>query len=214
MTAGDALRNLSIGVNSLKQATMIVSQVNFFIKHLNTELKQLNLLETRQGKDQKQTDGNSRFQSNQNSVRPRYQSFNNVQQSESNSQQAYQGFQNSQQQVAQNFQQGNQQGNQQKTVKISLFPCPLGCQHSVPWGSLSGCENFKAMAPQMRKDSVDKLRTTKCCLKKGGKQHDPGDCRTPLCSCGKAPPHHQLICPAERIQMTNIQPSFQMIECD
>ena len=104
MTVGDALKNLSIGVNSLKKATMIVSQVNFFIKHLKTELKELNLLETRQGKDQKQTDGNSRFQSNQNMVRPRYQSFNNVQQGGSNSQQAYQGFQNSQQQVTQNLQ--------------------------------------------------------------------------------------------------------------
>ena len=66
----------------------------------------------------------------------------------------------------------------------------------------------------MRKDSVDKLRTTKCCLKKGGKQHEPGDCRTPLCSCGKAPLHHQLICPAERIQMMNIQPTYQMVQCD
>merc|ERR1711893_458152 len=46
--------------------------------------------------------------------------------------------------------------------------------------SLANCDNFKAMDPQMRKDSVDKLRTTKCCLKKGGKQHDPADCRT-LC---------------------------------
>ena len=31
---------------------------------------------------------------------------------------------------------------------------------------------------------------------------------------GKSPPHHQLICPAERIQMMNVQPTFQMIECD
>ena len=71
---------------------MIVSQVNFFIKHLKTELEQLNLLETRVGNDQKQTDNRGRFQSNQNTVRPRYQSFNNVQQGVSNSQQAYQGF--------------------------------------------------------------------------------------------------------------------------
>ena len=55
MSVGDALRNLSIRVTSLKQATMIVSKVNFFIKHLKTELEQLNLLETRAGNDQKQT---------------------------------------------------------------------------------------------------------------------------------------------------------------
>ena len=61
MTVGDALKNLSIGVNSLKHATIIINQVNFFIKHLNSELKQLNLLETRQGKDQKQSDSNSRL---------------------------------------------------------------------------------------------------------------------------------------------------------
>ena len=34
MSVGDTLRNLSIRVTSLKQATIIVSQVNFFIKHL------------------------------------------------------------------------------------------------------------------------------------------------------------------------------------
>ena len=151
MSVGEALKSLSIGVNSLKQASLIMNQVNFFIRYLNSELKQLNLLETKHGNDQKQPDGNGRSQSSQNVVRPRYQSFGNVQQSGSNSQQTYHGLQNSQQKVAQNFQQGNQQGNQQKTVKIFLFPCPLGCQHSVPWGSLSGCENFKAMAPQMRK---------------------------------------------------------------
>ena len=70
------------------------------------------------------------------------------------------------------------------------------------------------MDPQMRKDTIDKLKTTKCCLKKGGKSHDPGDCRSPLCQCGRAPPHNELICLYERIQMTNLQPSYQMIECD
>ena len=123
--------------------------------------------------------------------------------------------------MTQNLQQGNQQypqtvqqSNQPRKVLISMFPCPLGCQHSVPWGSLSGCENFKAMVQKMRKDTVDKLKTTKCCLKKGGKSHDPVECRSPLCTCGRAPPHNELICPAERIQMTNLQPSIQMIECD
>ena len=103
-------------------------------------------------------------------VRPRYQSFNNVQQGMSNFQQGYQGFQNPQQQVVQNPQQGaqqylqsTQQGNQPRKIQVSMFPCPLGCQHSVPWGSLSGCDNFKSMAPQMRKDTIDKLKATKCC---------------------------------------------------
>ena len=139
----------------------------------------------------------------------------------SNFQQGYQGFQNPQQQMVQNPQQGaqqylqsTQQGNQPRKIQVSMFPCPLGCQHSVPWGSLSGCDNFKAMVPQMRKDTIDKLKTTKCCLKKGGKSHDPADCRSPLCQCGRAPPHNELICPSERIQMTNLQPSYQMIECD
>ena len=95
-----------------------------------------------------------------------------------------------------------------------MFTCPLGCQHSVPWGSLSGCDNFKSMNPQMRKDTIDKLKSTKCCLKKGGESHEPADCRSPLCQCGRAPPHNELICPSERIQMTNLQPNYQMIECD
>ena len=101
-SVGEALRNLSIRVNSLKQATMIVSQVNFFIKHLKVELEQLNLLETRAGNDQRQNGNKGRFQANQGMVRPRYQSFNNVQQGMSNFQQAYQGFQNPQQQMVQN----------------------------------------------------------------------------------------------------------------
>ena len=70
------------------------------------------------------------------------------------------------------------------------------------------------MTPQMRKDSVDKLRTTKCCLKKGGKSHDPSDCRSPLCQCGRSPLHNELICSTGRIKMTNLQPNYQVIECD
>ena len=87
---------------------MIVNQVNFFIKHLKVELEQLNLLETRAGNDQRQNNNRGRFQTNQNMVRPSYQSFNNVQQGMSNFQQSYQGNQNPQQQMVQNFQQGNQ----------------------------------------------------------------------------------------------------------
>ena len=71
ISVGDALRNLSIRVTSLKQATLIVSQVSFFIKHLKTELEQLNLMETKQGNDQNQNDSKGRFQSNQNTVRSR-----------------------------------------------------------------------------------------------------------------------------------------------
>ena len=41
-SVGEALRNLSVNVNFLKQAAMIVSQVNFFIKHLKYELEQSN----------------------------------------------------------------------------------------------------------------------------------------------------------------------------
>ena len=61
MSVGEALKSLCIGVNSLKQASLILNQVNFFIKYLNSELKQLNLLETKHDNDQKQSDGNSRF---------------------------------------------------------------------------------------------------------------------------------------------------------
>ena len=147
--------------------------------------------------------------------------MSNVQQGTANFQQGYQGYQGPQQQAVKNVQQGNQQqfqsvqqGNQQlyqqRKVQVSLFACPLGCQHSVPWGSLSGCENFKSMTPQMRKDTIDKLKATRCCLKRGGKSHEPADCRSPQCQCGRAPPHNELICPWERIQMTNPQPNFQM----
>ena len=205
-SVGEALKSLSIGVNALKQASLVLSQVNFFVKYLPFELKQLNLQENKNGIDQK-PETNGKFQTNQNIVRARYQNFGSIQQNAAIQQ-------NLQQENQQNFQQANQPLNQQRTVKVSLFACPLGCQHTVPWGSLANCENFKAMVPQMRKDSVDKLRTTKCCLKKGGKQHEPADCRSPLCKCGKSPPHHHLICPLERVQMTNVEPAYQLIECD
>ena len=87
----------------MKQASLVMSQVDFFIKYLSSELKQLNLLENKNGNDQK-SDTNGRFQSNQNVVRALYQSFGNVQQNVSNPQQLLQGYQN--------FQQGNQQANQ------------------------------------------------------------------------------------------------------
>ena len=68
----EALRNLSVKVTSLKQAAMIVNQVNFFLKHLKDELEQLNLLETRVGNEPRQTGGRGRFQANQGLIRPRY----------------------------------------------------------------------------------------------------------------------------------------------
>ena len=103
---------------------MIVSQVYFFIKHLKDELEQLNLLETRAGNDSRQNGKRGRFQANQVMVRPRYQSFNNIQQGMSNFQQGYQGYQNPQQQIVQNSQQGTQQqfqpaqqGNQPRKIQ-------------------------------------------------------------------------------------------------
>ena len=130
-SVGDALLNFSIRVNSLKQATMIVNRVNFFIKHLKVELVQLNLLETRAGNDQRQNTNRGRFQTNQNTVRPRYQSFNNVQQGMSNFQQPYQGFQNPQQQMTQNLQQGIQQFSSllNRGTSRGRFRCPCSLVH-------------------------------------------------------------------------------------
>ena len=156
--------------------------------------------------------------------RSRYQAFNLIEQRSTNSQQQNIGYpqqqqfnqnpqQNmgypQQQQVNQNLQQSNsffqpgihqnqQQGIQRK-VQVSFFPCPLGCGHTVPWGSLSGCDNFINMTPQHRKDSVDKVRASKCCLKMKGKSHDPADCKSTLRQCRRAPNHNQLICPNQRV---------------
>ena len=35
-----------------------------------------------------------------------------------------------------------------------------------------------------------------------------------LCQCGRNPPHNQLFCPTQRVQMTNLQANYQMIESD
>ena len=103
-------------------------------------MKQLNLMENKNGNDQKLSDTNGRYPSNQNVTRARYQSFGNVQQNISNPQQSLQGYQNFQQGYQQanqqGFQQGNQQSNQQRTVKISLFPCLLDVSMQslgAPW---------------------------------------------------------------------------------
>ena len=138
-SVGEALKTLSIGVNALKQASLVLSQVNFFVKYLPFELKQLNLQENKSGIDQK-PENNVKFQTNQNIVRARYQNFGAIQQNAAIQQ-------NLQQENQQIFQQANHPLNQQRTVKVSLFPCPLGCQHTVPWGSLANCDNFKAMDP-------------------------------------------------------------------
>ena len=66
----------------------------------------------------------------------------------------------------------------------------------------------------MRKDTIDKIKASRCCFKTKGKQHDLNDCRTSLCQFGCSPPHNQLICPNQRVQMMNLQANYQMIECD
>ena len=116
-SVGEALKTLSIGVNALKQASLVLSQVNFFVKYLPFELKQLNLQENKNGIDQK-PENNVKFQTNQNIVRARYQNFGAIQQNAAIQQ-------NLQQENQQTFQQANHPPNQQRTVKVSLFPCPL-----------------------------------------------------------------------------------------
>ena len=70
------------------------------------------------------------------------------------------------------------------------------------------------MAPQLRKDTVDKVKASKCCLKTKGKAHNAEDCKSILCQCGRAPSHNELICPNQRVQMNNLQMNCQVIECD
>ena len=70
------------------------------------------------------------------------------------------------------------------------------------------------MTPQLRKDTVDKVRASKCCLKTKGKAHNAEDCKSILCQCGRAPSHNELICPNQRVQMNNLQMNCQVIECD
>ena len=195
-------------------------------------------MESRGNTDNRQATTRGRFQNNQGDkqFRPRYQAFNLIEQRNFNPQQQNMGY-HQQQQSNQNppqnmgcpqqqqfnhilqqsnsvFQQGNQQQGVQRKVQVQFFPCPLGCGHLVPWGSLSGCKNFLTMTPQLRKDSVDKVRASKCCLKTKGKAHDPADCKSTLCQCGRAPSHNELICPSQRVKINNLQPNYQLIECD
>ena len=52
---GAALKNLSISVTALKQASMTVNQVHFFISYLKDEIKELNFLESRSTTENRQT---------------------------------------------------------------------------------------------------------------------------------------------------------------
>ena len=232
---------LSISVISLKKASLTINQVNFFISYLKIELDQLNLLESRANPGNRQSTARTGFQNPQGGgqFKPRYQAFNTVEQRNFNPQQRpnlsmprsmgyppqlSQNFRQGNQtfqQGNQNFQQGNssyQQGNQQqgfqRRVQVQYFSCPLGCGHDVPWGSLTGCGNFLNMAPQLRKDTVDKVKASKCCLKTKGRAHNAENCKSVLCQCGRAPGHNELICPNQRVQMSNVQMYCQVIECD
>ena len=168
-SVGAALKKLSLSVTSLKKAALTVNQVHFFIAYLVEEIKQLNFLESRGNTDNRQATTRGRYQNNQRDkqFRPRCQAFNLIEQRNINPQQQNMGY-NQQQQSNQNppqnmgypqqqqinqslqqrnsiFQQGNQQNQQQglqRKVPVSFFPCPLGCGHVVPWGSLAGCDNF------------------------------------------------------------------------
>ena len=163
ISMGAALKNLSVSVTALKQTSLTVNQIHFFITYLEDEIKQLNFLESRGNNDNRQTGARGRYQGNQGErqFRPRYQNFNLIEQRGPNQQQQNIGYPQ-QQQGVQNLQEGNslfQSGNQQnlqqnqqqgfqRKVQISFFPCPLGCGHLVPCGFLAGCENFTNMTPR------------------------------------------------------------------
>ena len=36
-------------------------------------------------------------------------------------------------------QQQRQEESLDRMIKMSAFPCQLGCRHTVPWGSMQGC---------------------------------------------------------------------------
>ena len=208
---------------------MISDQVKFFFNYLKQELQELNLLEARANPGNKQSSVRGGYQNQQGQFKSRYQNFNTIEQRSFGQQQpgpnasrgmGYLPQMNQQfQQTNQHHQQNTpnqQQGNQgfQRKVGVTYFSCPLGCNHDVPWGSLSGCSNFMNMSPQLRKDTVEKVRASKCCLKTKGRQHDPDSCKSVLCQCGRSPAHSELICPNQRVQMNSVQTNFQEIECD
>ena len=47
-----------------------------------------------------------------------------------------------------------------------------------------------------------------------GRQHNAENCKSVLCQCGRSPGHTELICPNQRVQMSNVQMNYQVIKCD
>ena len=76
-----------------------------------------------------------------------------------------------------------------------LFPCPLTCSHSIPYGTAGFCEHFRKDKVPIRKEKVKKYKICPQCLKRSS-IHPNGDCRAPKCStCGGG--HHPLLCDQE-----------------
>ena len=60
-----ALKGFSISVNALKQASLTINQIHFFIDYLNDEVKQLNFVESREHQpENKQAGAQKRYQNN------------------------------------------------------------------------------------------------------------------------------------------------------
>ena len=59
---GAALKNLSISVTALQQASMTVNKIHFFISYLKDEIKELNFLKSRTTTENRQTAGRGRNQ--------------------------------------------------------------------------------------------------------------------------------------------------------
>ena len=81
-SVGAALKNLSISVTALKQASLNINQSHFFFSYLEDKIKQLNFLESRSTTENRQTAVRGRNQGYQGDkqFRPRYQNFNLVEQ--------------------------------------------------------------------------------------------------------------------------------------
>ena len=128
ISMGAALKNLSVSVTALKQTSLTVNQIHFFITYLEDEIKQLNFLESRGNNDNRQTGARGRYQGNQGErqFRTRYQNFNLIEQRGTNQPQHNIGLQNLPQGNSL-FQSGNQQTpqlNQQQWFqrKGEVFP--------------------------------------------------------------------------------------------
>ena len=192
-----------MSVHALKLASRTSSQVHFFIGYLRIEIEQLILIDVYEKRQTKECQGERitrrTTQTNTNTAGDRtyrtcFQNFN--------------GIDNRDRQP----QKQRQDAQQGRMVGVQKFPCPLGCWHLLPWGSMTGCENFIKMNPQIRKDTADKLKVSKCCLKNKGRPREPDNCRTALCQCGRNPPHNELLCPAQHAQMTNLENNYELVE--